>query len=75
MLYKCSSISHTNAAPAGSQEAKVLPNHDDDYDYDDDDYTDEATDKEAPETAENRLMPQLSSSSTTTTFRPIFSKS
>ncbi|XP_017016386.1 leucine-rich repeat and transmembrane domain-containing protein 2 [Drosophila kikkawai] len=66
------SISHTNAAPAGSEEAKLLPNTDDDYDYNDDDYSDETTDKEVPETAENRLMPELSSSSTTTTFRPIF---
>ncbi|XP_039489541.1 mimecan [Drosophila santomea] len=60
------SISHTNAAPAGSEEANPLE------DYSDDDYSDTTTGEESPETAENRLMPQSSSTSTTTTFRPIF---
>ncbi|EDW41311.1 reticulon-4 receptor-like 2 [Drosophila sechellia] len=62
------SISHTNAAPAGSEEANPL----EDFNYGDDDYSETATGEESPETAENRLMPQSSSTSTTTTFRPIF---
>ncbi|XP_017128488.1 keratocan [Drosophila elegans] len=67
------SISHTNAAPAGSEEAKRSPSSGEDYDYSDDDYSEITKGDEAPETAENRLMPQSSSTSTTTTFRPIFS--
>ncbi|XP_017043320.1 uncharacterized protein LOC108089511 [Drosophila ficusphila] len=66
------SISHTNAAPAGSEEANLSPIPDEDYDYNDEDYSDVTKGEESPETAENRLMPQSSTTSTTTTFRPIF---
>ncbi|XP_016995613.2 uncharacterized protein [Drosophila takahashii] len=66
------SISHTNAAPAGSEESNRSLSSPEDLDYDDDDYSDVTTGEEAPETAENRLMPLSSSTSTTTTFRPIF---
>jgi len=69
------SISHTNAAPAGSEESNRSLSAPEDFDYnDDDDYSDVTTGEEAPETAENRLMPLSSSTSTTTTFRPIFSE-
>jgi len=69
------SISHTNAAPAGSEESNRSLSGPEDFDYnDDDDYSDVTTGEEAPETAENRLMPLSSSTSTTTTFRPIFSE-
>ncbi|XP_017071302.1 keratocan [Drosophila eugracilis] len=67
------SISHTNAAPSGSDEANLSLSFSEDSNYrDDDDYSDVTTGDEAPETAENRLMPLSSSTSTTTTFRPIF---
>ncbi|EDV41139.1 uncharacterized protein Dana_GF23572 [Drosophila ananassae] len=65
------SISHTNGAPASSEQSQLSPTFEDDYNDYDEDYSDEASDK-GPETAENRLMPQSSSTSTTTTFRPIF---
>lgn len=68
-----SSISHTNGAPASSEQSQLSPTFEDDYNDYDEDYSDEASDK-GPETAENRLMPQSSSTSTTTTFRPIFSE-
>ncbi|XP_022217984.2 leucine-rich repeat and transmembrane domain-containing protein 2 [Drosophila obscura] len=63
------SISHTFAAPAAGQQNNSSA---EDYLYDDYDYSEETASKGSPETAENRLMPFTSSTSTTTTFRPTF---
>ncbi|SPP77284.1 blast:Slit homolog 1 protein [Drosophila guanche] len=69
MFFTLYSISHTFAAPAAGQQSNSSF---EDYEYEDDDYSEETASKGSPETAENRLMPFTSSTSTTTTFRPTF---
>ncbi|XP_023167688.1 leucine-rich repeat and transmembrane domain-containing protein 2 isoform X2 [Drosophila hydei] len=71
------SVSISQTAPADKSQKGSNNNSYDDYEYDDDDYVDEVHSKESsdkiqPEIAANRQL-GIASSTTTTTFRPIFS--